>query len=256
MSYKFASHTDVGIRKSTNQDSYCIREAETDKGTVLFALLCDGMGGLEKGEVASATLIRVWSDWFEKDLPHILTCDDILGEVKSSWTRLMTSENYRIGQFGVQHNINLGSTFTGLLILEDGRYIIGHVGDSRAYRITNDGVTLLTEDQTLVAREVAAGRMTAEDAERDPRRSILLQCIGASASVTPAFYFGEVSEGENYMLCCDGFRHLISNDEFFAYLCPETNPTEAYLQQHVEELVELNKERKESDNITAVCIGI
>lgn len=256
MDYRIACHTDVGIRKSTNQDSYCIREAETDKGKILFALLCDGMGGLAKGEVASATLIRVWSEWFEKDLPHILAGESILEEIRSSWTRLMTGENYRIGQFGFQQNINLGSTFTGILVLEDGQYIIGHVGDTRAYRIKDDSIELLTEDQTLVAREVEAGRLSPEEAETDPRRSILLQCIGASATVTPSFYFGQVREGENYMLCCDGFRHLISAEEFKNSLCPSVNPTEELMREHLIQLVELNKERKETDNISAVLIGV
>lgn len=256
MNFRFASHTDVGLRKSTNQDSFCIREAVTDKGTVFFALLCDGMGGLAKGEVASATLIRVWSGWFEKDLPHILAGEDVLHDVQDSWTRLMVSENYRIGQFGLQHNINLGSTFTGLLVLEDGSYIIGHVGDSRAYRITDDSMEQLTNDQTLVAREVEAGRLTPEEAAVDPRRSILLQCIGASASVTPEFYCGNVKPGEMYLLCCDGFRHLITKEEFITFLCPLANKTEEDMKEHLTNLVELNKERKETDNISAVLIGV
>ena len=256
MKYTFASHTDVGIRKSTNQDSFCIREAETDKGTVFFALLCDGMGGLAKGEVASATLIRVWSEWFEKDLPHILAGTGILEEIKASWTRLMVSENYRIGQYGIQHNFNLGSTLTGILVLEGGNYIIGHVGDTRFYRITDDGVTQLTDDQTLVAREVEAGRLTPEEAAVDPRRSILLQCIGASSSVTPSFYLGEVKAGENYMLCCDGFRHVVTEEEFFEALRPAANADEETMKEHLRSLVELNKQRRETDNISAVLIGV
>ncbi|MBQ6105017.1 MAG: serine/threonine-protein phosphatase [Lachnospiraceae bacterium] len=256
MKYRFACHSDVGIRKSTNQDSLCIREAETDKGTVFFALLCDGMGGLAKGEVASATLIRVWSGWFTKDLPHILTEENILDAVQASWAHLMSSENYRIGQFGLQHNINMGSTFTGILVLEDGSYIIGHVGDSRAYRITDDSVEQLTKDQTLVAREVDAGRLSPEEAAVDPRRSILLQCIGASNTVTPEFSRGTVKEGENYLLCCDGFRHLVTKEEFLENLSPSDNPTEDVMKEHLVKLVELNKQRKETDNITAVLIGV
>lgn len=256
MQYRFACHTDVGLRKSTNQDSFCIREAETDKGTVFFALLCDGMGGLAKGEVASATLIRVWSAWFERDLPHILMQEKILDAVQTSWTHLMISENYRIGQFGLQHNINMGSTFTGILVLEDGSYLIGHVGDSRAYRITNEKILQLTNDQTLVAREVEAGRLTPEEAAVDPRRSILLQCIGASATVNPEFIRGKVHEGENYLLCCDGFRHLITKEEFLETLCPAANPTEEEMKLNLQALVELNKQRKETDNISAVLFGV
>ena len=58
------------------------------------------------------------------------------------------------------------------------------------------------------------------------------------------------------MLCCDGFRHLITKDEFIGYLCPSANPTEEAMEEHIRELVELNKQRKETDNISAVLIGV
>ena len=65
MEFLSAVHTDKGIKKNTNQDSVLIKEAVTDHGKVFFAAVCDGMGGLAKGEVASATLVRAFSDWFE-----------------------------------------------------------------------------------------------------------------------------------------------------------------------------------------------
>ena len=68
MKFNVAIHTDVGIRKETNQDSLCLKQAETDKGVILLAIICDGMGGLEKGEVASATVITAFSKWFETEL--------------------------------------------------------------------------------------------------------------------------------------------------------------------------------------------
>ena len=62
MPFKVEMHTDIGIHKETNQDSMCVKEAQTDKGNILFAVICDGMGGLEKGEVASATIINAFSN--------------------------------------------------------------------------------------------------------------------------------------------------------------------------------------------------
>lgn len=72
MDFLIAAHTDVGIRKKTNQDSVLIKVADTDCGKVCFAAVCDGMGGLRKGELASATLIRDFSDWFDSEFPEIL----------------------------------------------------------------------------------------------------------------------------------------------------------------------------------------
>ena len=72
MKFLTAIQTDVGIRKKTNQDSVLVMEADTELGNVLFSVVCDGMGGLAKGEVASATVIREFARWFESDFPTIL----------------------------------------------------------------------------------------------------------------------------------------------------------------------------------------
>ena len=69
MEFLTAMHTDIGIKKNTNQDSALILEADTDFGKILLAVICDGMGGLAKGEVASSALITMLSNWFENDLP-------------------------------------------------------------------------------------------------------------------------------------------------------------------------------------------
>ena len=96
MDFLFACNSDVGIQKKTNQDSCCMRQAETDKGNILFALICDGMGGLSKGELASATLIKVFSDWFENNLPLVLSKENPLDEIKYIWNRLMKQQNQRM----------------------------------------------------------------------------------------------------------------------------------------------------------------
>jgi len=75
MNYYSVVHTDIGIRKKTNQDSALIMEAETDVGNVLLTVVCDGMGGLAKGEVASSTVIKEFGQWFEQQLPAILTME-------------------------------------------------------------------------------------------------------------------------------------------------------------------------------------
>lgn len=254
MKYKIALQTDVGIQKETNQDSCCIKEAATSKGTVIMATICDGMGGLAKGEVASATLIKRFSDWFESSLPQILGGDDAVTEIKYQWDRIIKEENHNITAYGKKLKIQLGSTITTMLILEDQRYIIAHVGDSRAYKITNSEAIPLTEDQTVVARAVKQGRLTPEQAKDDPRKNVLLQCVGASKIVEPVFITGSVAANECYMLCSDGFRHEITNEEIVKCFSPENNFDEKVMEQHITELIELNKFRHENDNITALLI--
>lgn len=254
MEYKYAVQTDIGIKKETNQDSCCIKEAVTDKGTVFMAIICDGMGGLAKGEVASATLINVFSTWFDNELPKILAMENPIEEIRYQWDRMIKKQNQDIASFGKTLKIQLGSTITAMLILEDNQYIISHVGDSRAYKITDDKVILLTEDQTVVAKELKQGKLTPQQAENDPRRNVLLQCVGASRIVEPAFYFGSVNVNECYMLCSDGFRHVISEDEILNAFSPEKNDNEDLMNRHILDLIELNKFRHENDNITSLLI--
>jgi PPM family protein phosphatase len=133
--------------------------------------------------------------------------------------------------------------------------LIGHVGDSRVYRI-NQQLEILTEDQTIVGREVKRGNMTPEQAQNDPRRNVLLQCIGASKVVEPQFLRGRPVAGEVYMLCSDGFRHMISGEEIYNAFSPNGLVDEKTMKQRAIEMVELNKQRQETDNISVLLLKI
>ncbi len=254
MKFLIAVQTDVGIQKETNQDSCCIKVAETKNGQIIMSVLCDGMGGLSKGEVASATLISAFCDWFDNELGTTLSAKNPIEEAKSRWERIIKEQNQIIGAYGRNERIRLGSTITAQLILYDGSYLIGHVGDSRAYRITDDAIMQLTEDQTVVAREIKQGKLSPDKAETDSRRNVLLQCVGASKSVYPEFYYGKAAANECYMLCSDGFRHVVNREEIQCSFAPKNNTTESIMEKNIQKLIDLNKYRHESDNITALLI--
>lgn len=244
--------TDIGISKSTNQDSVCIKVAETDKyGQVAMVVLCDGMGGLQKGELASATVIRAFSNWFEKELPCKLN-NYSWQSLAADWDRMAKEQSLIIGQYGKQLGITLGTTLTAMLFIED-KYLLIHVGDSRAYMI-KDSLLQLTEDQTFVLREIKAGRMTIEEAAVHPKRNMLLQCIGASANVVPALATGNTENGAIYMLCSDGFRHVLSNDEIFQYLNPYSVANSNAMELNSKYLIDVVKSRNEKDNITVALL--
>lgn len=256
MKYKIALHTDVGTQKKNNQDSVCIRQAVTAAGTITMVVMCDGMGGLEKGEVASATLITAFAEWFETELPQYLTQVNPADEVRYRWGRIIRERNQAIAAYGRDQGIQLGSTITAMIIFENGKYLIVHVGDTRAYRITDTALQQLTMDQTLVAREVRMGRMTPEQAAADPRRNVLLQCVGASRIVEPDFIEGMVEQGACYMLCSDGFRHVVTEEEICAALAPAVSMSEPAMKENLIRLTEMNKQRGETDNITAVLLKV
>lgn len=189
MRYLMADHTDVGIKK-TNQDSYMIKEAQTKLGRVFFCVLCDGMGGLANGELASATVIRAMEQWFETDFPQILRqvtdVEEILEKVKNNWYGTANALNLQLAQYVEGTGKRMGTTIVALLMIKN-EYFIMNVGDSRAYAISNQ-VYQLTKDQSLVQQQIDLGRVRPEDAERHPQRNVLLQCIGASEEVLPDFY--------------------------------------------------------------------
>lgn len=128
-----------------------------------------------------------------------------------------------------------------------------NVGDTRAYEI-GDTVTVLTKDQTVVAREVELGHLTPEEAEKDSRRSVLLQCIGASDEVYPDMFFGDTKLNAVYMLCSDGFRHEITENEIYQYLNPNVMVDADGMKRNMDSLIDLNKQKQERDNISAVSI--
>lgn len=254
MKYLTAVHTDIGIKKSTNQDSALVMEASSDLGNVLLAVICDGMGGLAKGEVASAAAIQLFSKWFENELPAIMTLENPKDRIFSSWEKIVHTANNKISDYGRSQGISLGTTVVAILFLGNKYYVV-NVGDSRVYCLS-DKIFQITKDQTFVQREMDMGRMTYEEALHSPRRNVLLQCIGASAIVEPDFHTGEVSPSQTYMLCSDGFRHVINDQEIFERLNPRYVNNEQEMLDNLVYLTDLNKYRQEQDNISAVLVKV
>ncbi len=252
MEFLTAVHTDVGIKKQTNQDSALLMEADTEMGKVLFTVVCDGMGGLAKGEVASAALIKEYAEWFERDFPDLLYSGLTPELLRRSMENVICNMNAKISAYGRGIGVSLGTTIVGLLIA-GGKYYCINVGDSRCYHI-RDSFDLMTKDQTWIQREMDLGRLTPEEAMVHPQRSVLLQCVGASEVIVPDFYTGEVVEDEVFMLCSDGYRHLVTPEEFYQYLNPNVLQDENHMFECIKYFTELNKYRKENDNITVVLV--
>lgn len=252
MNYKVAYHTDVGTKKKTNQDGLLIKGAETQWGEALLAVVCDGMGGLSKGELASSQVLHAFADWFEKEFPSMLRMGFSEGRLFEKWKKLLDIENQRLAEYGAKNNLSLGTTATALLLMDSAYYFI-HIGDSRIYELDLQ-LRQLTPDHTVVAKEIAAGRLTPQQAAVDPRRSVLLQCVGASPVIAPACQSGVLAKDAAYLLCSDGFRHMITEQEIFAQLNPKIVRDETTMTAGLRGLTETVKVRQETDNITAVLI--
>ena len=251
MDYIVVADTDVGISKSVNQDSLCIKTAETSLCKAAMLMVCDGMGGLAKGEVASAEVVRSFSEWFDSCFEQELTSWN-WDRIASITVDRLKELNSRIIAYGERNGIKLGTTATGMLCVNS-QYMIFHVGDTRVYKISGD-VVQLTDDHTFVNREIKLGRMTPEEALRDPRRNALIQCIGVTGDVSPEISFGNLESGAHYLICSDGLRHDVTNEEILDILSPQQVTTRSSIEARLREMIELVKIRNEKDNISGAVL--
>lgn len=170
MRYEIAYHTDKGRVKNINQDSICVKVAESSVGNICMAVLCDGMGGLQAGERASMVGISTFSRWFDEELVFFLDEKDRVSILEKQLEELALQVDAELKQYGAENQIRLGTTITALLFVEND-YIFVQVGDSRAYEIKTEMVQL-TEDQSLVHDWVLQGRITKEEAKHHPKRNL------------------------------------------------------------------------------------
>ncbi len=253
MDFMLSSYTDVGLRKKTNQDSLLLETADSAFGKIAFGVVCDGMGGFAKGELASSTLIKGFKEWFDNRFVDLVAEGFSEAGLRRDWNQIINTQNDLIQNYGRKNGIRLGTTLSGILIYK-GKYYIVNVGDSRIYHILPNEIRQITKDHTYIQREIDAGRMTKEEALVSNQRSVLLQCVGASEDIYPDYFSGLVTVNEIFLLCCDGFVHLITEAEFLQYLNPNLLVNENAMTEYSKYLVDLNKYRNELDNITVGLI--
>ena len=151
--------------------------------------------------------------------------------------------------------IYLGTTITAFL-LAGNRFFVWHVGDSRLYKISSSKIERLTNDHTVIAKEVAEGRLTEKEAKNDPKRNVLLQCIGASERVKPDMFCGEVKKGDILLLCSDGFRHEIVCQQLRQY-CEANHESDRFLIHHgnlsASYRESAEEEMKDDDSLISIC---
>jgi protein phosphatase len=239
---KSSAVTDRGLsaKRPLNEDSFL---ADSERG--IFAV-ADGVGGAEAGEVASQTAIEVLDEAFRHQVPG--SDNEDLMELA------IQRANASIHQMAQDHTkfSMMATTIVGLHV-SGNVATIGHVGDSRLYRLTPAGQLLReTEDHSVVEEEVRAGRMTAEQAANHPSKNVISRALGAENSVEVDMKVIEVDEGTEFLLCTDGITRHIPDHELRQVLLANDDLAAACA-----ELKQRCFERGAEDNLTAVlvCVG-
>ena len=258
MKVKACIYTDVGRTRKINQDSALIKVANTkNHGRISFVAVCDGMGGLSKGEVASCKAIRTLESWFHEELSLMqnMTESQLWEAVESSFTRMIGRINGDLKRYGKHRGTSLGTTLTALLQIGN-RYMSVNVGDSRLYAIKSREVLRLTKDQSVVQDKLDKGLITESQAMEDQEKSVLLQCIGSGHSPAPEIGWGTLEGNTTIIACSDGFWRTLQPEEMRKKLCPQMCVTDEDMLDQCRKLAELAMERKEEDNISvaALCL--
>lgn len=227
--------TNVGAVRSLNEDSvvFVIPPANTASSAVgVLCLVADGMGGHAAGGIASQIAAEVIREYvYSAQHPPL----DLLSKafMKAHEAILNYTEQF-------PETSGMGTTCTAILFHE-GFLHLAHVGDSRAYLIRHGEISQITEDQTFVADMVRSRKLTIEEASVHPQRHLILQALGASATLSPATRKLALFEGDQVILCSDGLYSDLSNQEI-ANACLSNLPHEACEKLQNEALVRGGKD--------------
>lgn len=250
MAIELVHFSDCGPYRKGNQDAYCARIAQTPVGTIAMVAVCDGMGGLKHGEVASAAVVTAFGDWFDQTLPGMIWGGLNAGAVSNSWNAVLQQQHEKIRSFGQRNGIRIGTT-ASVMLLTGAQYYILQVGDSRVYVDDAAQTRQLTVDQTLAMRELMAGRLSKEDFATDNRRNVLLQCVG-DRTVAPVFQMGNTPRQGGCMLCSDGFCHYLQPEMVHEIM--NGGQGRAALQRGMLGLGNMARSLAEQDNMTCVAL--
>jgi protein phosphatase len=228
-----AGLTDVGRHRQTNEDSYL-------DSAPIFAV-ADGMGGARAGEVASQIAVEAFDIERQSD-----------ASLEQQLTDTAKAANQRIHELasGDETRAGMGTTLTAIMVGSD-EVSIGHVGDSRAYLLREGRLERLTHDHSLVEEFVRQGKLTPEEAESHPHRSIITRALGPEPEVEVETYTLPARANDTFLLCSDGLTTMVTEEEVSEYLASSES-----LQEAAEDLIDLANEKGGKDNITVVLLRL
>ena len=232
--------TDVGNVRTNNEDVFYICEA------CHYCLVADGMGGAAAGEVAS----QIFADTAKA----VFTGHDGLSE-ENTIARVQTT--FKLANDKIlkhvgrnPHDQGMGCT-ADLLAYSQNSFIIGHVGDSRTYRLKNSALKQLTKDHSLVQEQLDQGLISPEEARRHAMRNVILRAVGVNVTVALDILKGKKNPGDLFLLCSDGLTDMVGDATVLSALCADGN-----LSEKSAALIQLAKQAGGKDNVTVVLTAV
>ena len=242
--------TDVGVKRTNNEDNYLINEELN-----LF-VVCDGMGGHAGGEFASAIAVNTVEEVLSSMELHPEDLDvdpedgpvELVREKLRYAVRLAGKRIYDKAQAEPEYK-GMGTTALALLV-DGGNAYMAHVGDSRGYLVRDGRIEQLTEDHSLVNEKIKAGLLTPEEAKNHKLKNIITRSLGYMEDVEIDISVQAVTRGDRFVLCSDGLSNLVETGEI-GETTLDHGPQESCRQ-----LVDLACERGGDDNITVVVARV
>jgi len=237
---RISSATSTGKIRAVNEDSFFVSDARDASSNAVLAVVADGMGGHNAGEVASAEAVNVFKNsTFSADSdPKIVLLDAI---------ECANDVIYKMSQRSPKLH-GMGTTVTACVI-SDNKVTAAQVGDSRLYLIKDGTLTQITSDHSLVEMLVARGSITKEDAKNHPQKNVITRAIGTESSVQADIYEFEIEHDDILLLCSDGLVNMVDDEKILSII----TETEKF-----EELagILVNEAENEGglDNITVILI--
>ncbi len=254
--YAFYVHgqTDVGRVRERNEDSFAL---VPELG---IAVVADGMGGRPGGDVASRIAVEVTVEGVSVALGQAASSGSFAEAMADRMRSIVMDAHDRIRE-QVDRDAALegmGTTLTAIALDPTSEeWVVGHVGDSRAYRLREGGLTQLTRDDTWVQEEIDAGRMPPSASRYSPFAHLLTQCLGSDDRPEPQLVAGRSAPGDTFLLCTDGLVGMVEDDRVRTLLLRHiTGNGQAEPGGAVEALIEAANEAGGRDNITAALIHV
>jgi protein phosphatase len=232
---RWAAASDVGRTRSLNEDSVLVAPP-------VFAV-ADGMGGHEAGEIASALVVERLRG-LASGAPASI--ESVVAEIRHV--------NSLLVEAGGGGSRSMGTTATVLVVVDNGgttSWLVGNVGDSRAYCWRRDRLNQITRDHSFVQDLLDAGAVDAAEARRHPQRNLVTRALGLSEDVEADYWVRPVRPGERFLLCSDGLTGELTDEQIEAEMARRDPPADT-----VERLVRMAVEAGGRDNVTAVVVDV